>query len=247
MNRIGSVKKPSHHLPKRFDQTAANTWKVILENHTIKRKDQIIELFDQGVKKLNISPKRIPDLEDVNKRLKALTGFEGVFVDGLEDGKSFYCMLSHRQFPIGNFIRDAQDLSYTPEPDIVHDLYGHLPFFTDQSYADFCYKFGELACGFLDRPDLLKQFERFFWFTIEFGLIKTDKGTRVFGAGIASSISECEYALSGVPEIVPFDVDVIRHQDFRIDVMQKKLFLLDSVTQLYSSLPELYAKVKMEK
>mgnify|MGYP001558022912 CR=1 FL=1 len=230
-----------------FDAEALSTWRTILTNHSHTRDNQVVDIFSRGLKTLQISSEVIPDLKEINRLLKPLGGFRGVFVNGLEDGASFYTLLSHGEFPIGNFIRDKRDLSYTPEPDLVHDLYGHLPFFTDAAYSQFCQKFGELACRFLDRTDLLRQFERFFWFTIEFGLIKTPKGNRVFGAGIASSLGECEYALSGKPEVVPFDVDEIRKQEFRIDEMQKKLFILDSVDQLYSSLPELYKKVESDR
>ena len=96
------------------------------------------------------------------------------------------------------------------------------------------------------RPELLRQFERFFWFTAEFGLVKTPEGVRVFGAGIASSTGECDYALSGKAEIRPFSVDGVRLQEFRIDVMQPVLFCLESPAQLYNSLDELCAKVKKD-
>ena len=120
-------------------------------------------------------------------------------------------------------------------------------FLFTQDYADFCQRYGELACEFLDREDLLRQFERFFWFTIEFGLINTPDGKRIFGAGIVSSIGECDYALSDGPEVLPFDVDVIRNQEFRIDQMQKRLFMLESTEQLYSSLETLYEKVSKDR
>ena len=243
----GCVENTNGQKPNDFGSEGLNTWRTILEKHSLKRKDQIINLFHQGLIDLDIQSDKIPNLSDVNTKLDRLTGFKGVFVNGLEDGNNFYRMLALRQFPIGNFIRDAADLSYTPAPDIVHDLYGHLPFFTNKAYANFCQRFGEIACHFLDREDLLRQFERFFWFTIEFGLIKTPEGLRIFGAGIASSTGECEYALSGRPEIVPFDVDTIRKQEFRIDEMQKKLFLLNNTEQLYESLDELYLKVENDR
>lgn len=240
-------KNINHQKPKDFGPEDLKTWKTILQQHCKKREDQIIDLFHQGLNDLEIHSDQIPDLSNVNKKLNNLTGFQGVFVNGLEGGYNFYHMLARRQFPIGNFIRDAADLSYTPAPDIVHDLYGHLPFFTNKGYADFCQKFGEIACQFLDREDLLRQFERFFWFTIEFGLIQTPQGIRIFGAGIASSVGECDYALSGKPEVVPFDIDAIRHQEFRIDEMQKKLFLLKNTEQLYQSLDQLYLKVENDR
>ncbi len=232
---------------KDFGPDGLSTWCAILDKHSKIRSEKIVDLFDRGLRLLEIKNDRIPNLSDINKRLAALSGFKGVFVSGLEDGDRFFSMLAKREFPIGNFLRSKEDLSYTPEPDLIHDLYGHLPFFADRAYGDFCQEFGKMACQFLDRKDLLRQFERFFWFTAEFGLIKTKSGVRVFGAGIASSIGECEYALSGVPEVLPFDVDKIRHQEFRIDEMQKRLFILENVEQLYASLPVLFAKVSADR
>lgn len=223
------------------------TWASILRAHEKTRQNQIVDIFLKGVDYLGFTPERIPDLNEVNQKLASRGGFRGVFVAGLEEGARFYKMLAQREFPIGNFIRSREDLSYTPEPDIVHDLYGHMPFYADPKYSAFCEKFGKAACRFLDRPELLRQFERFFWFTAEFGLVKTAKGIRIFGAGIASSIGECEYALSGKPEVVPFSVDAVRKQEFRIDLMQTKLFLLESPEQLYASLDELIQKVEAER
>jgi phenylalanine-4-hydroxylase len=228
---------------KELGQEGTETWQRILSEHSQTREAQVCDLFHKGLKLLNISKDHIPTLTEINAMLKELTGFEGVFVDGLEDANSFYPLLANRKFPVGNFIRDKQDITYTPEPDIVHDMYGHLPFFTDKPYADFCQKFGEMASHFINQPEALRQFERFFWFTIEFGLIKTAQGLRVFGAGIASSTGECEYALSGKPKVLPFNVDIIRHQEFRIDIMQETLFVLESYEQLYQSLDTLHEKV----
>lgn len=231
-------------VPKLYTPEESETWRLILQRHATVRDRQVCDLFLNGVKTLELNENRIPDLEEINKVLAAQSGFRGVFVDGLEEGKSFYRLLSERLFPIGNFIRSREDLGYTPAPDIVHDLYGHLPFYTDKAYGDFCQAFGQAALEFADRPELFRQFERFFWFTAEFGLVKTPEGVRVFGAGIASSTGECEYALSGKPRLQPFDIDVIRHQEFRIDEMQKTLFLLESPEQLYSSLGELYRRIQ---
>jgi len=186
----------------------------------------------------------IPDLRSINKKLKDLTGWEGVLVEGLEGGDTFYQLLSERRFPIGNFVRDKKDLSYTPEPDIVHDFYGHIPFYADKEYADFSQKFGEVAMRYVREPEKFRQFERMFWFTVEFGLIETSEGVRIFGAGIASSIGECEYALSSKPEVLPFNLDVVRNQEFRIDEMQKRLFLLKNTKQLYTCLKDLENAVR---
>ena len=107
---------------KEFTADELNTWTTILKDHNTTREHPVVDIFHQGLKVLGIQANKPPNMEAINTKLRALTGFQGVLVDGLEDGNSFYSMLSKRQFPIGNFIRDKNNLSYTPEPDIVHDL-----------------------------------------------------------------------------------------------------------------------------
>ncbi len=227
-----------------FSNVEMNTWHTVLSIHEKTRTDQIVDIFHSGLNTLDIHANKIPHLWEINDTLEKKSGFKGVYVKGLEDGKSFYPMLAKRLFPIGNFIRDKRDLSYTPEPDMIHDLYGHIPFLVDRDYAQFCQKIGETACQFIDDDEKFHQFERFFWFTIEFGLIKTNDGPRAFGAGIASSLGECDFALSSKPEVIDFDINLIINQEFRIDEMQKKLFILESKTQLYGCLDNLVDKVR---
>ncbi len=235
---------PTFTEPKEFSQEEHATWKSIMSVHQERRGRQMHPLFLQGLETLGISHERIPSLAEVNKKLRALTGWEGVFVKGFEDGRSFYPLLMQRKFPIGNFIRSAMDLSYTPEPDIVHDFYGHIPFLADPAYADYCQRLGEASYEFIHEPEKFRQFERVFWFGVEFPLVKTPSGIRIFGAGIASSIGECEYALSDKPEVVPFDIHVLRNTEFRIDEMQKRIFLLENPEQLYRSLDPLIEAVR---
>jgi phenylalanine-4-hydroxylase len=226
-----------------FTNNEIGTWQTVLSTHEKTRKDQVVDIFHSGLATLDIEAKKIPQLWEINDTLEKISGFNGVYVTGLEDGKSFYPMLANRLFPVGNFIRNKRDLSYTPEPDMIHDLYGHIPFLVDRDYAQFCQKIGETACRFIDDDQKFHQFERFFWFTIEFGLIKTDDGPRAFGAGIASSIGECDFALSGRPEVIDFDIELMINQEFRIDEMQNKLFILDNKEQLYGCVEELVQKV----
>ena len=228
---------------KIFTENEIKTWSTVLSLHLETREFQIVDLFHTGLDTLKITPDKIPQLSDINMILEKNSGFKGVYVDGLENGKSFYTMLAKKIFPIGNFIRKPEQLSYIPEPDMIHDLYGHIPFLVDKEYAAFCQKFGEVACKFIDDDEKFHKFERFFWFTIEFGLIKTNNGPRIFGAGIASSIGECEFSLSYMPKVVDFDIDAIINQEFRIDQMQKKLFLLRDKYQLYDSIDELVDKI----
>ena len=224
------------HPLKNFTPEEHKTWKLLFDRQTPLRSEQLIPEFSEGLAILGITHENIPDLNQVNDRLYPLTGWQGVPVNGFEGPETFYHMLAERKFPIGNFIRDIKDLSYTPEPDIFHDLYGHIPFFTIPAYADFCCEFGLRSSRYLFSEKITREFQRFFWFSIEFGLIKTKKGRRIFGSGIASSFGECEYALSTKPQVVPFNLEKMREQEFRIDVIQNILFELDSAEQLYQCL-----------
>lgn len=226
---------------REFSPAEHLTWKLLFERQRPLRGEQIVKLFSEGIELLGLQADRIPDLEEVNRRLSALTGFRGVPVEGFEEPASFYEMLSRREFPIGFFIRSPEDLGYTPAPDIFHDLYGHLPFLIDCQYADFCQDLGARAMKFSGDPARFRQWERLFWFGVEFPLVKTPLGVRIFGGGIASSFSECEYALSGRPEVLPFDLEVIRQQEFDISKMQERIFLLESPEQLYGCLDQFEA------
>ena len=226
-----------------FTEEDHGTWAAISAIHRKKRAGQMVPMFLRGLHALGLDGDRIPSLDEVNAKLTFLTGWKGVFVKGLEDPAGFYRLLRDKKFPIGNFVRNRKDLNYTPAPDVVHDLYGHIPFHADEDYADYCQRYGELACQFLDDKARLRRLERYFWFTNEFGLVQTPEGRRIFGAGIASSVGECSYALSDQPEVVPFDVERICAQEFRIDQMQKRLFVMPSIEALYESWPKLMAVV----
>jgi phenylalanine-4-hydroxylase len=222
-----------------FTPDEHQTWAAIMKVQRPRRRQQLLPFFQEGLDRLDMDVDVIPDIHAVNKKLKALTGWQAVLTSGFVDKEPFYKMLYNKQFPIGNFIRDSKDLNYTPEPDIVHDLYGHIPFFANSDYAKANEQFGKAALKWINNPQRLTELERLYWFTFEFGLVKTPQGNRIFGAGIASSIGECEYALSNKPTVLPFDVEVVMNTDFRIDIMQEKLFLLESSEQLYKAIGSL--------
>ena len=221
---------------KKFTAADDQVWNDLFHRQVPLRDQQLHSIFSEGVHLLEIPQNRVPHIDEINKRLTALTGFKGVPVEGLEDAQSFFEMLSRREFPIGNFIRDPQDLSYTPAPDIFHDLYGHLPFLANKAYAEFSHEFGRRAAKYNSNSELSRQWERLYWFGVEFTLVQTSAGRRIFGAGIASSFGECAYALGSTPEVRPFDIEDIRRREYKIDEFQKVLYELESPEQLYSCL-----------
>lgn len=228
---------------KTFTEREHDTWRVLYDNLVENRRAMAHPIFNRGLTALGLTRDEIPNLDEVNRRLSNLTGWRGVPVTGLEAGDSFYPALARREFPIGNFIRDRDSLGYTPAPDVFHDLYGHIPFFADPDYAAFCEAYGRMASKYLDNAEALKRIERFFWFTIEFGLSETAMGRRIFGAGILSSRDESIYSLSDRPQVKPFDIDVICAQDFRIDQIQPTLFVLQDPSRLYESLERVEALI----
>lgn len=221
---------------RNFSADEHETWKVMFHRQAELRDQQIYHTFSEGIRALGFTSDRVPDIYEVNRKLELLTGWQGIPVEGLEEDYSFYLMLAEKKFPIGNFIRDRQDVSYTPAPDVFHDLYGHLPFLANRKYADFCHGLGVRSSKVIERPELLKQWARLFWFAVEFSVIRTQAGRRIFGAGIASSHGECAYALSEQPKVLPFDIEVIRNKEFKIDEFQHEIFELRHEEELYDCL-----------
>lgn len=190
------------------------------------------EEYMQGLNALGMDAECIPQLLDVSQRLRNLTGWEVVPVEALISAREFFELLAARRFPAATFIRCAEELDYVTEPDIFHELFGHCPMLTHLVFADFIHDY---ACYVLNRPESeWALLQRLFWFTVEFGLIHTDKGVRAYGGGILSSISETVYSVqSDVPMRVLFDPLVAFRTPYRIDMLQSVYFVINDYQQLY--------------
>lgn len=226
-----------------FTKKEHETWSQLYNNLSENRKSMAHPIFNKGLDVLNITAEKIPDLDIINQKLVRLTGWQGELVEGLEGASSFYPALAKKRFPIGNFIRDSRDINYTPAPDIFHDLYGHIPFYVDKDYADACADYCVRATKHIQDENKTRMFERFFWFTYEFGLIHTAEGRRIFGGGILSSFGESIYSLSDKPIVSEFNINEIIHQEFRIDVFQERLFILKNPKELYAANAEVEAQI----
>ncbi len=205
--------------------------------------------FLEGIDKLALDPHNIPRLEDINKFLEPLSGFSAKAVSGYVPAYLFFDCLRTRAFPTTITIRESNTLDYLPEPDIFHDVAGHVPMHTDRVFADVLVRFGEVAQtaakmvqSISDEKEQLRRVEsiikamaRFFWFTIEFGLMREGNHLRVYGSGILSSYGELEYSIES-PDVqrYPFQLDWIINQYFEIDHYQPLLFIVDSFDHLFS-------------
>ncbi len=190
------------------------------------------DAFMNGLKALDLGRGGIPDFEAMSEELRALTGWTVVAVPGLVPDAVFFEHLANRRFPAGNFIRKPEQLNYIQEPDIFHDVFGHVPMLTNQAFADYMQAYGEggmRSLGF----DRLKALAALYWYTVEFGLIDTEKGLRIYGAGIVSSATECVFALeSPSPNRIRFHLERLMRTDYRIDDFQQTYWVIDSYESL---------------
>jgi phenylalanine-4-hydroxylase len=210
--------------------------------------------FLQGIDSLCLEPTRVPRLEDVNRFLSPLTGFKAKAVSGYIPSFLFFDSLRNREFPTTITIRDGATLDYLPEPDIFHDIAGHVPMHTDRAFADTLVRFGdcahtaaEIVAGLRDEKEkirrvtsIFKAMARFFWFTIEFGLMRGNGDLRVYGSGLLSSYGEIAHAIES-PEVqrYPIQLEWVINQYFEIDHYQPLLFIVDSFDHLFELVGEL--------
>lgn len=205
-------------------------WSVLFKRQMDVLPGRAGDAFMNGLDVLGLTPGRIPALKDLSARLHAATGWEIARIPGLLHEKDFFGLLARRIFPSTDYIRGRGEIDYTPAPDLFHDIFGHMPMLAQPDFADFYQMFGKVALNAwgADRPRL----ERFHWFTVEFGLIRQQEGTRIFGAGILSSRNEVTHALSDQVTVLPFEPDRIVDQDYDVWHLQDVLFVLDSFEQL---------------
>jgi len=210
--------------------------------------------FLKGVHSLRLDPMRVPKLENVNRFLRPLTGFQARAVSGYVPAFLFFDCLRNRSFPTTITIRPSDQLDYLPEPDIFHDVAGHVPMHTDPAFAETLVRFGEcahtaaeLANGIRDEAEqvrwltsIIKAMARFFWFTVEFGLMRSKDGLRVYGSGLLSSFGEIEHSLVS-PEVqrYPIHLEWAINQAFEINHYQPLLFIVDSFDHLFSLVDQL--------
>lgn len=197
--------------------------------------DRAAPEFLDGLKTLELSRSGIPDLERLNSALKALTGWEVIMVPHLVPDDVFFTHLANRRFPAGRFIRQRDQLDYLQEPDVFHDIFGHVPMLTNPVFADYMQAYGQGGLRAL-KLGTLKNLARLYWYTVEFGLIKRPEGLRIYGAGIVSSYGESQYALKNAdPNRIEFNLERIMRTRYEIDKYQKTYFVIEDYAQLFNS------------
>ena len=207
-------------------------WSTLYDQQMGLLKDRAAPEHFRGLEMLNLNEGGIPDFRRVNEKLEKLTGWTVVTVPGLIPEKEFYEHLANRRFVSGRFIRDGDKLDYLPEPDIFHDVFGHVPLLTQPVFADYMEAYGKGGLRSLEF-DAIKHMARLYWYTVEFGLINTPEGRRIYGAGIVSSKAESVFCLEArSPNRLHFDLERIMRTDYRYDDFQQTYFVIDSYDEL---------------
>ncbi|MCB0662414.1 MAG: phenylalanine 4-monooxygenase, partial [Saprospiraceae bacterium] len=218
-------------------------WKILFERQWENLQDiacsTYLESFEAAYPVLH--EKAIPKFSDLNKALFASTGWTIEVTPGLIPVKEFLALLAERKFPSSTWLRRMDQLDYLEEPDMFHDIFGHVPMLFDKTYADFMHHFGKVGMSLSENEDLITVLERFYWFTVEFGMMEEKEGDKIFGAGILSSFGETNQIRAGkLCTLEPFDMAQITGKEFRKDIMQANYFVSDSLDQMSRHLDQLH-------
>ena len=208
------------------------TWDTLFARQAKLLPGRASEAYLRGLDVLKLSKPGIPDFEELSDRLMKLTGWQVVAVPGLVPDDVFFDHMANRRFVAGNFIRRPDQLDYLQEPDVFHDVFGHVPMLADPVFADYLEAYGrggQRALGL----DALKYLGRLYWYTVEFGLIAEPEGLRIYGSGIVSSYAESRFALDDPsPDRIAFDLARVMRTEYRIDDFQQNYFVIPSFDHL---------------
>ncbi|WP_187335749.1 phenylalanine 4-monooxygenase [Novosphingopyxis iocasae] len=232
---------PDWTIPQGWDAYTAEehaTWDKLFARQREMLPGRASAEFLKGLDVLQLSKPGIPDFDELNERLMNATGWKVVAVPGLVPDDVFFDHLANRRFVSGNFIRRPDQLDYLQEPDIFHDVFGHVPMLADPTFADYMAAYGRGGKRALELG-ALEKLARLYWYTVEFGLVREDDGLRIYGAGIVSSYGESEFALdSDSPNRIGFDLERVMRTKYRIDDYQQNYFVIDSFESLLQTTVE---------
>ena len=220
-----------------YSATDHQVWNILYERQRALLPAYACPEFLEGVERFGLGDGGIPRFDNLNEVLAQATGWQLVAVEGLLPDEVFFDHLANRRFPVSWWIRKMDQLDYLSEPDLFHDLFGHVPLLLNPVFADYMQAYGRggmkaHAIG----PEALMNLTRLYWYTVEFGLIRTDAGLRIYGAGIVSSKGESIYSIdSPAPNRIGFDLARVMQTRYRIDTYQQTYFVIDSFEQLFEA------------
>lgn len=218
-------------------------WRDLYERQIKVLKDRAVPEFYEGLKALNLNEGGVPDFTRVNEKLMDLTGWEVISVPHLIPDDIFFDHLANRRFPAGRFIRTRKQMDYLQEPDIFHDVFGHVPLLTQPVFANYMEAYGKGGIRAL-KWDCLKNLARLYWYTVEFGLMKTGDDFKIYGAGIVSSRTESVFSIDDAsPNRIHFNLERVMETDYRIDDFQQVYFAINSFEELFDVTQQDFAPI----
>jgi phenylalanine-4-hydroxylase len=237
---LRQLQHPQRHRPdwtidqgwERYTAQDHGVWKTLFERQSRLLPSRACDEFVRGMAELPIGADQIPDFRRLSDALMKRTGWQVVAVPGLVPDEVFFEHLANRRFPSGQFIRQPHQLDYLEEPDVFHDVFGHVPLLMHPVIADYIQAYG--AGGLrAQKLGVLDRLSRVYWYTVEFGLLKQNDGLRIYGAGIASSATETVFALDDAsPNRIRFDLERVMRTRYRIDDFQETYFVIEDLDEL---------------
>ncbi|MFZ0632466.1 MAG: phenylalanine 4-monooxygenase [Acidobacteriaceae bacterium] len=213
-------------------------WAELVRRRMPQLREHAAEEYLNGFEQIGLKEDMIPNLAEVNRRLSPRTGWNATPVSGFLPPDAFFEMLGARQFPTTTYIRGRESMEYTPEPDIFHDVFGHVPMHAHPVFADFLQQYGRVCAGLMHDKDKLEKMGRLFWFTVEFGVIRQKGKVKLYGSGLISSHGEGTHVIEGRPEIRDFNLDQVMEQKFLVSEEQKVLYAVESFDEIYEAAQE---------
>jgi phenylalanine-4-hydroxylase len=197
----------------------------------------------EGFEIIGLQRERLPNLAEITKRLGPRTGWSSTPVSGFLPAPAFFEMLANRLFPTTTWLRSRESLEYTPEPDIFHDVFGHVPMHAHRVFGDFLEHYGRVCASVSDQM-ILEKLGRLFWYTVEFGLIRQGGEIKAYGSGVISSAGECQSVINGGCAIHDFSLDEVINTPVKVDELQKVLFAVNSFDEIYEAMHEAEQRVE---
>lgn len=211
-------------------------WRTLFERQMKILPELASQYYLEAIDVVGFRADRIPDFKEVNEILKKESGWQLSVVPNIVPNEEFFPLLSNKTFSATSWLRKMSQLDYLDEPDMFHDVFGHVPLLSNPTFCAFFKGLADIAMKYLDDPESIEMLGRMYWFTIEFGLIREDEILKIYGAGILSSHGETKFSLSDEPEHLEFDVASVLEQDYDNMKIQDKYFVIESFEQLFQSL-----------
>jgi phenylalanine-4-hydroxylase len=211
-------------------------WETLFERQMEILPDVASKSFLEAIGVVKFRAGKIPDFQEVNAILKQESGWQLMVVPNIIPNEEFFPLLANRTFSATTWLRKMSQMDYLDEPDMFHDVFGHVPLLSNPTFCAFFKGLAEIAMKYINDPEAIKILGRMYWFTIEFGLIKENGELKIYGAGILSSHGETKFSLSDKPEHLEFDVAAVLEQDYDNMKIQDKYFVIESFEQLFQSL-----------